>query len=48
MIDNIFYSGAFVKGKKHGIGELTDEDGETKRAIFKNDKLIEELGEDDE
>lgn len=50
MINKIYYEGTFSKGKKHGIGEMVDEDGNTKKGIWKNNELEEEfdLGNDDD
>ena len=49
MINGIFYSGQFSKGKKHGMGEETnvDGDGETIKGIWKNGVLLERIEDDD-
>lgn len=43
MINGIFYTGSWTKGKKHGMGEETDEDGNTVKGIWKNNVLIEKI-----
>lgn len=48
MIDGNYYSGTFSKGKKHGLGELTDEEGVTTKGVWKHNKLIETITIDGE
>lgn len=48
MIDGNFYMGEFSKGRKHGLGELTDTDGVTTKGIWKQNKLIEVITIDGE
>ncbi len=48
MIGTDFYDGDFKNGRKHGIGELTNQDGEMIKALFENNqikKILEKNGE---
>lgn len=43
MINGVFFEGTFKKGKKHGMGEETNEDGDTIKGVWKNNVLIEKI-----
>lgn len=34
------YDGAWLNGKRNGVGEYTEKDGTKKRAIFSDDKVV--------
>jgi hypothetical protein len=39
----VFYDGEFHLGEKHGLGEETDEDGNTLKAMWQAGKIIKKL-----
>ena len=43
MMGNDFYEGEFKNGKRHGEGELIDEEGDTTRGIWDNGILIKRI-----
>lgn len=48
MIGTDFYDGNFKNGRKHGVGELTNEEGDVIKALWENNeikKVIEHNGE---
>jgi hypothetical protein len=43
MIGTDFYDGEFKNGRRHGEGELTNEDGDVIKAIWENNEIIKQL-----
>lgn len=43
MIGTDFYDGEFKNGRRHGVGELTTEDGDVIKAIWMNNEMTKEL-----
>lgn len=39
MTDGLFFQGTFKRGMKDGMGELTDENGDLIKGVWKKNKL---------
>jgi hypothetical protein len=43
MLGTDFYDGEYKNGKRHGLGELTNEEGDVTKAIWENNEIVKKI-----
>lgn len=43
MLGTDFYDGEYKNGKRHGLGELTNEEGDVVKAMWENNEITRKI-----